>query len=84
MQDGAGALSPGQICCHPSARSEGVERGVTHIRAVGGGDAYYRTGVLLTLESVQLRQQLIQRLLPLIVAHAAQTSVPPCATSANR
>ncbi len=64
----------------PAAYQGVTQGGFTHVWAIGGSNADDWAGVLLALKAVQLCQQLVQRLLPLIVAHAAQPRVPSCAT----
>ncbi len=55
-----------------------------HVGAVGGGNANDGRGRRAALKAVQLGQQLVQRLLALVVAHAAQPRVAACARARCR
>mmetsp|Transcript_33386 Transcript_33386/g.84109 ORF Transcript_33386/g.84109 Transcript_33386/m.84109 type:complete len:492 (-) Transcript_33386:550-2025(-) len=62
---------------HPAVKATGAQqRLVEHLRAVGGGDADDEV-LLVAVEAVQLREQLVERLLALVVADRAQARVAP-------
>jgi len=61
---------------HAAVEAPGAQqRGVQDVRPIGRGDADDGRRLLVRLKAIQLGQKLVQRLLPLVVAHGAQPRV---------
>ena len=67
----------------PAAYQGVTQGGFTHVWAIGGSNADDWAGVLLALKAVQLCQQLIQRLVTLLIGADASAAACACRPRAS-